>query len=117
MQQARRQARQRWRRRPAAGGSGGGGASGASGPDPPEHGVPEHEQRQPAEANREGAALATEFAALVNELGGPPPLLRTRRPTHLMQPLACIEAQMEALQVRRRALAKSCALACIPSGC
>lgn len=84
------QQRRRW---PAASSGGGGGGAGASSPDqqPPE--------QEPAAFNREGAALATEFAALVNERGGPPPLLRDRRPTHLMSPLACIEAQMEALQV------------------
>ncbi|PSC73270.1 hypothetical protein C2E20_3539 [Micractinium conductrix] len=45
----------------------------------------------------EGSALASEFHSFINEQGMPE-LLRDRRPTHLMSPLACIAAQMGALQ-------------------
>ncbi len=45
-----------------------------------------------------GSALASEFQRLINEQGVPE-LLRDRRPTHLMSPIACIAAQMDALQV------------------
>lgn len=45
------------------------------------------------------AQLASEFAQIVNEQGLPEGLLRDRRPTHMLSPIACIAAQMNALQV------------------
>lgn len=47
-----------------------------------------------------GPSLATEFQSFLNE-HGVPELLRNRQPTHLLSPLACIAAQMDALQARR----------------
>ncbi|KAL4440192.1 hypothetical protein ABPG75_003193 [Micractinium tetrahymenae] len=44
-----------------------------------------------------GSGLASDFQSFLNQQGVPE-LLRDRQPTHLMSPLACIAAQMNALQ-------------------
>lgn len=53
-------------------------------------------QQRPGDGSHD--ALVSEFNAYVNEQGIPE-LLRDRRPTHLMSPLACIASQLAALQV------------------
>lgn len=67
---------------------------------PPAAAASQDPQPDGSSSSSEGASLASEFGSYVNEQGGLPPLLRDRRPTHLMSPVACIAAQMEALQVR-----------------
>lgn len=67
------------------------------------------QQQQPSDNGPE--ALASEFSAFLNEQGIPE-LLRDRRPTHLMSPLACIAAQLGALQVEMGGAWCSAALAC-----
>lgn len=63
----------------------------------------QRQQRQTTAASAvpggdEGSALASQFQSFINQQGLPS-LLRDRRPTHLMSPLACIAAQMDALQL------------------
>lgn len=71
-------------------------------------------QQQPGDGSPE--ALATEFSAFLNE-HSVPELLRDRRPTHLMSPMACIAAQLGALQVGGADAEKSRLSFATPSSC